>query len=40
MEEFISLADPKLSIFTGEEADNEEPMDTNEIPQHKITDFT
>ena len=37
-EEFITLADPKLSLFTGDEQDVE--MDVNDIPQHKITDFT
>jgi len=38
-EEFITLADPKLSLFTGEEEDVD-MMDVNDIPQHKITDFT
>lgn len=38
MEEFIALADPRLSIFS----DNEQSMeaDFTELPQHKITDFT
>ena len=39
-EEFITLADPKLSLFTGEEEEGEGPMDAEEIPQHKITNFT
>ena len=38
-EEFITLADPKLSLFTGEE-EGEGEMDVNELPQHKITNFT
>ena len=38
-EEFITLADPKLSLFTGEEEDVD-MMDVNDMPQHKITDFT
>ena len=38
-EEFITLADPKLSLFTGKEEDVD-MMDVNDIPQHKITDFT
>ena len=38
-EEFITLADPKLSLFTGEEEDVD-MMDVNDTPQHKITDFT
>ena len=37
VEEFIALADPRLSVFT-EEGSME--MDVLELPQHKITDFT
>lgn len=39
-EEFITLADQKLSLFTGEEQEDTAPMDSEEIPQHKITNFT
>lgn len=36
-EEFITLADPSLSLLTGEE---EGEMDSiEEIPQHKVTDY-
>ena len=34
-----TIADPKLSLFTGEEEDVD-TMDVNDRPQHKITDFT
>ncbi len=37
VEEFIALADPKLSVFTEDEGSME--MDVLELPQHKITDF-
>lgn len=36
VEEFIALTDPKLSLFTGEEANVHEG---DERPQNKITDF-
>ncbi|XP_076247573.1 DNA (cytosine-5)-methyltransferase PliMCI [Calliopsis andreniformis] len=36
VEEFIALTDPKLSLFTGEEANVHE---SDERPQNKITDF-
>ena len=38
VEEFIALADARLSVFTGEEDGAMEDM--NDIPQHKITNFT
>jgi len=37
VEEFITLADSRLSVFA-EEGSME--MDVLELPQHKITDFT
>lgn len=37
-EEFITLADSRLSVFSGEEDGAME--DVHEQPQHKITDFT
>ncbi len=39
MEEFIALADPRLSIFTEDESAAME-TDFSELPQHKITDYT
>ena len=38
VEEFIALADARLSVFTGDEDGAMEDM--NDIPQHKITNFT
>lgn len=38
VEEFIALADPRISIFAEEEGSME--TDFSELPQHKITDFT
>ena len=35
MEEFVTLADPKLCVLS----DGME-MEVTELPQHKITDFT
>ena len=39
MEEFIALADGRLSVF-GEEEEGAMETDMHEQPQHKITDFT
>ena len=36
VEEFIALTDPKLSLFTGDEAFVDE---ADERPQHKLTHF-
>lgn len=36
VEEFIALADSKLSVLSGSDMEN----DTDYVPQHKITDFT
>lgn len=38
-EEFITLADPRLSLFSDGE-DQGGITDFNELPQNKITDFT
>lgn len=38
MEEFIALADGRLSVF--EEDGGMEAADVHEQPQHKITDYT
>ena len=38
MEEFITLADSRLSVFDGDEDGAME--DVNDQPQHKLTDFT